>query len=70
MDFVEGFWCINKIVILIVVDHLSKVAHFIPLGHPYMVVSVTHAFFNEIARLYGLPASIISDRDPFFANNL
>jgi len=71
MDFVEGFWCVNnKTVILMVVDRLLKVAHFIPLGHPYTVVSVTRAFFDEIARLHGLLASIISDRDPFFANNL
>jgi hypothetical protein len=42
MDFVEGFPRINgKSVILTMVYKFSKVAHFIPLGHPYTATSVT-----------------------------
>ena len=69
MDFVEGLSRVNnKTVILTVVDHLLKAAHFIPLGHPYMVVSIARAFFDEIVRLHGPPVSIISDRDLVFTS--
>ena len=69
MDFVEGFLCINgKSVILTVVDRFSKFAHFIALGHPYTATSVAHAFFADIVSLHGIPASIVSDRDPVFTS--
>jgi hypothetical protein len=59
MDFVEALPKVNgKSVILTVVDRLSKAAHFIPLGHPYSVTSVAHAFFAEIVRLHEIPVSI------------
>lgn len=67
MDFVEALPKVNgKSVILTVVDKLSKVAHFIPLGHPYTTTSVVRAFFAEVVRLHGIPSSIVSDRDPVF----
>lgn len=70
MDFVEGLPKVSgKSVILTVVDRFSKYAHFIPLGHPYMVTSVARAFFNDIVHLHGLPASIVSDRDPMFMSH-
>lgn len=50
------------------VDHFSKYAHFIALGHPYTASSVARAFFNDIVRLHGIPASIVSDRDPVFTS--
>lgn len=71
MDFIEGLPRVNsKIVILTVVDRLSKAAHFIPLGHPYTATSVARSFFDKVVRLHGLPASIVSDRDPVFTSNL
>jgi hypothetical protein len=49
MDFIEGLLCINgKLVILTVVDRLSKYAHFIALGHSYTMILVASAFFNSI----------------------
>lgn len=69
MDFVEGFSRIGgKSVVLTVVDRFSKMAHFVPLGHPYTVFSVAKAFFDSIVRLHGFPCSIVSDRDPVFTS--
>jgi hypothetical protein len=49
MDFIEGFpKTDDKSVILTVVDHLSKYAHFIALAHPYTTASVAAAFFEQI----------------------
>lgn len=52
--------------IMVVVDRLSKYAHFIPLKHPYIATSVAEKFICEIVRLHGYPVSIISDRDRVF----
>jgi hypothetical protein len=69
MDFVEGFPKVGgKSVVLTIVDHLSKYAHFITLGHPYTAMSITKAFFEHVIRLHGIPASIVSDRDPIFTS--
>jgi hypothetical protein len=69
MDFIEGFpWIGDKFVVLAVVDRFSKYAHFIPLGHPYTVVSVAKVFFENIVKLHGIPCSIVSDHNPVFTN--
>ncbi|WVZ89345.1 hypothetical protein U9M48_035766 [Paspalum notatum var. saurae] len=69
MDFIEGLPRVHgKTVILTVVDRFSKFAHFIPLSHPYTATTVAKAFFAEIVRLHGIPASIVSDRDTVFTS--
>ena len=71
MDFIEALPKVHgKSVILTVVDRFSKLAHFIPLGHPYTASSVARAFFNDIVRLHGLPESIVSDRDPVLTGHV
>ena len=71
MDFVDGLPRVHgKTVILTVVDRFSKYAHFVPLSHPYTAASVARAFFHDIVRLHGVPASIVSDRDPVFTGNV
>jgi hypothetical protein len=71
MDFIvalpesEGF---DKI--WVVVDRLSKMAHFIPLksGHAAPTTELAKAFAKEIWRLHGLPSEILSDRDSQFTS--
>nr|GEW78768.1 ankyrin repeat-containing protein [Tanacetum cinerariifolium] len=53
-------------VILVVVDRLSKYAHFVPLHHPYTAKTIATAFLREVVRSHGILESIISDRDRVF----
>lgn len=55
--------------ILVVVDMLSKYAHFILLVYPYTAKSMARLFVEYIIKLYGPPRSIISDRDRIFISN-
>jgi hypothetical protein len=67
MDFIGGLPKVKgKDSILVVVDRLSKGAHFMALSHPYTTRTVAAIFVNEIVKLHGFPASIISDRDRVF----
>lgn len=52
--------------IFVVVDRLSKFGHFIPTSHPYFGQQIAKEFFKNIFKMYGLPKSIVSDRDPIF----
>jgi hypothetical protein len=71
MDFVEGLpTSMGKNVILVVVDHLTKYAHFLPLAHPYNVQKIADLILDNIVKLHGPPASIVSDRDTIFTSSL
>ena len=49
-----------------VVDRLTKYVHFIALSHPYSASKVTALFVQHVFKLYGMPNSIVSDKDlPF-----
>lgn len=69
MDFIEGLpKSRGKDVILVVVDRLTKYAHFIALAHPYTVEQVVKAFMDNIHRLHGMPMVIVNDRDRVFTS--
>ncbi|XP_035545952.1 uncharacterized protein LOC118348436 [Juglans regia] len=67
LDFIEGLPISQgKDTIMVVVDRLSKSAHFLTLTHPFTAKTVADKFVEGIVKLHGMPQSVISDRDPIF----
>ena len=46
----------------VIVDRLTKSAHFIPMAVSYSSERLAEIYIREIVRLHGVPMSIISDR--------
>ena len=55
--------------IFVVIDKMSKAAHFIPIKLTNKAMSIVGIFLKEIFRLHGIPKEIISDRDIKFTEN-
>lgn len=71
LDFIEGLPKSKAFdIILVVIDKLTKYAHFIGLAHPYTTLTVAQAFLANIYKLHGMPSIIISNRDWVFTSNL
>ena len=49
--------------ILVVVDRLTKMVHFIPTTEKTLVKGLVWLFRDNVWKLYGLPKSIISDQE-------
>ena len=49
---------------MVVVDKLSKEAHFIPVKTTHMAADIAEIFMKQIFRLHGILKVIVSDRDP------
>jgi len=56
--------------ILVVVDRLTKMVHFIPTTEKTLAKSLARLFRDNMWKLHGLPKSIISDRGPQFVAEL
>jgi hypothetical protein len=55
--------------IMVVIDKLSKSAHFIPMKSTYKAINIANFFMKEIFRLHGIPKMVISYRDVKFTSN-
>nr|KYP52342.1 Retrotransposable element Tf2 [Cajanus cajan] len=70
MDFIVGLprSTRNSDAIWVIVDRLTKCAHFLPVNIKWSLEKLTQLYVREIVRLHGVPSSIISDRDPRFTS--
>lgn len=70
MDFITGLpKAQGKDNIYVVVDRLTKYAHFFSITTTHIATQVANLFFCEVFKLHGLPRSIVSDRDSKFLSN-
>jgi len=56
--------------ILVVVDRLMKMVHFIPTTEKTSAEGLARLFRDNVWKLHGLPKSIILDKGPQFAAGL
>ncbi|XP_042008927.1 uncharacterized protein LOC121757445 [Salvia splendens] len=71
MDFVTGLpQSRGYTAIMVVVDRLSKYAHFAPLPTRFDALRVAHLFVNTVVRHHGFPLTLVSDRDSVFLNQV
>jgi len=69
MDFITQLPLYQvKATIWVVVDRLTKYAHFIVVPPHFIATSLAWVFIKEIYRLHGMPKTIVSDRDRIFAS--
>ena len=70
MDFVVGLPRTRAgfNVIWVIVDRLTKSAHFLPVRTKFSLDRLAELYINEIVRLHGVPVTIVSDRDPRFTS--
>lgn len=65
MDFITDFSKTSRKhdSIMVLVDRLTKVAHFIPMKSTYSYFEVAQVFIREIVIFHGIPKNIVSDID-------
>ena len=70
LDFVTGLPRTLKRfnAVWVIVDRLTKSAHFLPIRWGCTLEQLAEKYLNEIVRLHGVPVSIVSDRDPRFTS--
>ena len=70
MDFVVGLPCCRNghDTIWVIVDRLTKSAHFLPFKNSDSLDKLAQLYVREIIKLHGTPVFIVSDRDPRFTS--
>ena len=70
MDFVTGFpkTPSGNDSIWVIVDRLTKSAHFLAIKVSLSLERLAKLYVNEIVRLHGVPVTIVSDRDRRFVS--
>ena len=70
MDFIDGLprFRSGRDSLWVIIDRLTKSAHFIPVRSNRTVTLLAKIFIKEIVKLHGVPTSIVSDRDPLFTS--
>ncbi|XP_066323531.1 uncharacterized protein [Miscanthus floridulus] len=65
MDFIVGLPCTQRGYdsIWVIVDRLTKVAHFLPVKTTYRGPKLAELYMERIVSLHGVPKKIISDRE-------
>jgi hypothetical protein len=68
MDFITKLPRIAKQhdYIMLVVDTLTKASHFVPVKSVHKEANIAEIYMREIVKLYGVPKTIVSDRDSKF----
>ena len=68
MDFIVGLPTTQRNFnsIWVIVDRLTKSAHFIPVRIDFCPTDYVELYFNQIVRLHGIPRTIVSNRGPQF----
>nr|GEW07827.1 putative reverse transcriptase domain-containing protein [Tanacetum cinerariifolium] len=54
--------------IWVIVDRLTKSAHFLAVREDYKIEKLARLYINEIIARHGVPVSIISNRDSYFTS--
>jgi hypothetical protein len=72
MDFIVGLSLTarKKDLIWVIVDILTKTAHFVAVHTTYLVQTYAEIYMDQIVRLHGIPKTIISDRGTQFVARL
>ena len=70
MDFVVGLPRTQRGYdsVWMIVDRLTKLAHFIPIKTTYLVAQYAQLYIENIVSLHRVPVSIVSDRGPQFTS--
>ena len=68
MDFVTGLprTKTNHDAIWVIIDRLTKSAHFLPINERYIIDKLVDIYLKEIIVRHGVPVAIVSDRDRRF----
>jgi hypothetical protein len=70
MDFIVGLPRTAKGYdsIWVIVDRLTKIAHFLPVRVKYTVAPYAELYIGRILSLHGVPKTIVSDHGPQFVS--